>query len=404
MIQELKVKNFMSIKDKVELNFEATRDKTFENYHVAEVAPGVRLLRFMMVMGANASGKSNVLLAIEFLRSFWSCIQLDQNAPTGVLPFLLDTETPNECSEFELRFWQNGKKFLYKLKLDRERVHEERLYYYKSIQPTMIVSRALDETGQSALSFNQAAVRVSNAALEEIQLKCLRNMSFFAARNQVNVSLPIIDEACEWMRNGIQPIIQPTTAMFEYAKRRLHENSDLRDYVIDFAHLADFNITDVRSNEIKQGKTVSHLDVEFVHTVKNNRGTERYILPDSLQSTGTKRTLGVETAIFEAIKHNAIVVMDEFDSSLHPKLIEFCIQQFLLKSSSSQLLVSTHYDQLLATVDDLIRKDEVWFTDKKEDGSTSLYSLVDFNGLGKLTPTRIRNGYKNGIFGAIPNL
>ncbi len=430
MIQELKVKNFMSIKEEVELSFEATKDKTFENYHVAEVASGVRLLRFMMVMGANASGKSNLLLAIEFLRSFWSNTQQDQNAPTGVVPFLLDTNTPNECSEFELRFWQKGKKFCYKLKLTREWVLEERLYYYKSVQPTMLVSRSLDENGQSVLTFNPAAVKVSNAALEEMQLKCLRNMSFFAARNQVNISLPIVDDACEWMHGRILPIIQPTTEMFNYAKRRLHENSDLRSYMIDFVRLADFNITDVRSNEIKHAvndelleavinspaisaseknrirrdKTVRRLDMEFVHTVKNERGTERYILPDKLQSEGTKRTLGVETAIFEAITQNALVVMDEFDSSLHPKLIEFCIQEFLLKSSYGQLLVSTHYDQLLATIDDLIRKDEVWFTDKKEDGSTSLYSLADFKGLGKLSPARIHNGYKNGVFGAIPNL
>ncbi len=431
MIQELKVKNFMSFKEEVELSFEATKDKSFESYHVVEVAPGVRLLRFMMVMGANASGKSNLLLAIEFLRSFWFKRQQEMDAPTGVQPFLLDADTPNECSEFELRFWQKGKKYYYKLKLNRERVIEERLFYYKSVQPTMLMTRNLDDSGQSVITINPAALKVSNAALEEIQLKCLRNMSFFAARNQVNVSLPLIDDASEWMRGGILPIIQPTTSMFDYAKRKLHENNDLREYMKDFVHLADFNITDVRSNEIKhtisdelldailnnptisaaekdrirRDKTIRRLDMEFVHTVKNDRGTEQYILPDTLQSVGTRRTLGVETAIFEAINQNALVVMDEFDSSLHPKLLEFCIQQFLLKNeNNSQLLISTHYDQLLATIDDLIRKDEVWFTEKKEDGSTNLYSLADFKGLGKLTPTRIRNGYKNGVFGAIPNL
>ena len=76
MIQEIKIKNFLSFRDEVVLNFEATKDTTFEDYQVFEVAPGVRLLRFALVYGANASGKSNLLIALEFLRSFWVLLRV----------------------------------------------------------------------------------------------------------------------------------------------------------------------------------------------------------------------------------------------------------------------------------------------------------------------------------------
>ena len=96
MIQEIKIKNFLSFRDEIVLNFEATKDTTFEEYQVYEVAPGVRLLRFALVYGANASGKSNLLIALDFLRKFWYNQQDDLDSPTNVIPFLLDKETPDQ--------------------------------------------------------------------------------------------------------------------------------------------------------------------------------------------------------------------------------------------------------------------------------------------------------------------
>lgn len=399
MLQELKVRNFLSFKDQVELSFEATKDTTLESTHVVEVAPGVRLLRFMMIMGANASGKSNLLLVLEFLRRFWFERKQELDEPTGAHPFYLDKDMPKECSEIEIKFWHKGVKFWYVLKLDYKHVIEERLYCYGSVQPTRLIRRSLDEEGHSVLNINSEEIKISKAALEEIQLKCLNNMSFFAARNQVNISLPLIDDARDWMRVGILPVIEPNSMMYEYAKRRLNEDTSLRNYVLDFVHQADFNITDLRVD-----KSASRVNLEFEHTVSNERGKELYMMPDGLQSLGTKRTLGLETAIFDALHSNSLVIMDEFDASLHPDLLEFSIQKFLREKSESQMLVTTHYDPLLTTIDDLIRKDNVWFTEKNEDGSTSLYSLTDFKGLGKMSAMSIRNAYRHGQFGALPNI
>lgn len=427
MIQEFKIKNFLSFRDETTLSFEATKDNTFEEYQVIEVAPGVRLLRFSLVYGANASGKSNLLMALNYLREFWFERKEDMDQTTEAIPFLLDTETPKQPSEFEMKFYIGNTKFWYILSLDKKKVLSEKLYYYKSVQPTMLFSREWEQ-GQSVIKFNPAVVKVSNTVVEELTLKCLPNMSFFAARNQVNCSLPLIDDARDWMKTGFLPRIEPRTQMFEYAGSKMLDDSELKQYMMNFIKRADFNITGVTTkkesvpiptfvrsailedNQISKSTkekiladpVLDRLETDFEHTVKNKRGIEKYTLPNSLQSEGTRRTFGIEAAIYEALKNEKVLPIDEIESSLHPDLVEFIIEQFLKTRNRSQLLITSHYDPLLNTVDDLIRKDSIWFTEKEEDGNSKLYSLVEFKGLNKISS--FQRSYRNGVFGALPNI
>lgn len=399
MIQEIKIKNFLSFKDEVEFSFESTKDKTFEDYHVVEVAPNVRLLRFAMILGSNASGKSNLLKAFEFLRNFWFHDPKSLEESTNAIPFLLDRNTPSEPSCFELVFWVDGVKYWYVLKINRNDIEKETLYYYKTHQPTRLFIRTFQE-GHSFIKFNTEVIKVSSAAEEEINLKCLPNMSFFAARNKVNVSLPQIDAARDWMKSHIMPMINPATDLFEKTGKKIHADPSLRAYLLDFIHRADFNIAEFLTEEDYSSSIKSK--TQFKHSVKNERGEETYTLPYSLQSEGTRRTIEIEASIFEALSKNAFLNIDEIESSLHPDLIEFMLEQFLKTKSESQLLVSSHYDPLLNTINDLIRKDSVWFTEKDNSGNTTLYSLVDFKGLNKLSS--FERSYRNGKFGAIPTI
>ena len=427
MIQELRIKNFLSFKEEAVLNFEATKDTTFEDYQVVEVAPETRLLRFALIYGANASGKSNLLYALDFLHRFWFAKKKDLDEATDSIPFLLDTETPEKPSEFEMKFFVGERRYWYILSIDPKSVLSEKLYYYKSVQPTMLFSREL-ENGQSVIKFNSAALKVSAGVQEQISIKCLPNMSFFAARNQVNCTLPFIDEARDWMKNTLLPVISPQTQMFSYAGSMLANDNKLKNYLLDFVHKADFNITGLKTEKenspvpqivkdsVKQSSqypseviehilsqvTLETVRTDFEHTVRNARGVEKYVLPNDLQSEGTRRTFGIEAAVYEALKGEKMLTVDEIESSLHPDLVEFIIQQFLQTHNRSQLLVTSHYDPLLNTVDDLIRKDSVWFTEKGEDGGSSLYSLIEFKGLNKISS--FQKSYRNGVFGALPNI
>ena len=389
MIQEFKIKNYKSFRDEVTLSFEATKDTTFENTQVVEVANGVRLLRLALIYGANASGKSNLLEAFDYLRRFWFMRHDDMDEPTGTVPFLLDSETPSLPSEFSLKFYIGSTRYWYVLSLDTHHVMSEKLYYYKSVQPTMLFTRVY-KNGQSVVKFNPAVLKVSSTVVDEITIKCLPNMSFFAARNMVNCSLGPIDEARDWMRRHTMPLIDPRTLMSNYAGRKMMEDARMKKYILDFIHRADYNITDVSvekkvepipadfrdfllnegnlSKEDKkklQGKPVyDRVDTNFEHTVKNARGVEKYTLSNEMQSQGTRRIFGIEAAIYQAMANDEFLAIDEIEASLHPELIEFILEQFLKEQSRSQLLVTTHYDPLLNTIDDLIRKDSVWFTEK----------------------------------------
>lgn len=428
MIQEIRIKNFLSFRDEVVLNFEATKDKTFEDCQVVSVTPKVRLLRFALIYGANASGKSNLLSAFDFLRDFWFNIKTNIDEETGAIPFLLDKDTPNKPSEFNLIFYLGDKKYWYQLILDTKKVIKEELYVYNSVQPSLVFSRNM-EGAQSVVKLNSTLVKANNAIIEQLNIKCLPNMSLFAARNQVNCSLAYIDDVRDWMRNNLLPTITPDTNMFEYAGNKMDKEKELKSYILDFIRKADFNITDVFSQRetlplsifirtsIAENKDIpakekeklladnsfERLKMDFQHTVRNERGLETYTLPNKLQSAGTRRTFGIEAAIYEALKNESALPVDEIESSLHPELVEFIIQKFLSgKNNRSQLVVTSHYDPLLNTVDDLIRKDMVWFTDKEEDGHTKLYSLTDFRGLGRITS--FQKLYRNGVFGALPNI
>ena len=391
MIQEIKIKNFLSFKDETSFSFEASGDKFAESQVVA-INDNTSLLRFAIIYGYNASGKSNLLKVLDFLTHFWFAKSKGLDEKTGVVPFRLDSTSPDEHSCFEIIFYVRDTKYWYQLELDQNQVYLEKLSYYKTTQPIMLFERTLKE-GQSDVQINPNGDKISPAAKDQINVNCLRNMSFFVARNQVNASLQTIDAAMDWMRYHLMPVISPATSLTSYAQRCASEDESLVNYVVDFLHEADFNVTDI-STEV----TSEQIQTVFEHTVENDNGTEVYRMDKQYESTGTMRTFGVEAALYDALKNNSVLQIDELETSLHPKLLEKILFEFLKTPSRSQLIVTTHNDGLLDLVNDLIRKDSVWFTEKKKSGATELYKLNDFRGVNRLSS--IREAYRNKRFGA----
>ena len=425
MIQEIKIKNFRSFKDEVTFSFEASNDKFAEDSQVVQINENTRLLRFAVVYGYNASGKTNLLHAIDFLRYFWIYKPGGMDDGTNVNPFKLDRTSSNATTRFDMVFYVGNTKYSYLLELDRLQVYQEKLSYYKSTQPIMLFERRW-ENNQSVIDFNSSGNgdKVSAAVKELITINCLKNISFFMARNQVNVSLPLIDAAKNWMKNQIMPAIYPHTNLTNYAQRRTSANQEVTRHIVDFLHEADFNITNIQSNvidqtisdatvkffledantpqeekeRIRKERTIKQISTIFEHTIETEEGKEIYAMGLENESAGTMRTFGLEAALHEAVQTQSVLTIDEVDTSLHPKLLEKILFEYLRTSSRTQLLVATHNDGLLDLVDDLIRKDSVWFTEKKRLGVTDLYKLTDFRGVNRLSS--IREAYRNKRFGA----
>lgn len=392
MIQELKIRNFKSFRDEVELSFEPSEYDRSNS--VVTMPDGVKLLRFAVVLGANASGKSNLLEAVEFLRRFWNTLPSTNDDGTEVQPFLLRKDALSFDTEFELKFYVDGLRYWYKLTINPEKVCHESLFVYLSNRPTKVFCRE-DVGGVSKLNFNPAVVKLSAAEVDVMTMNCLRNMSLLATMKKVNVSVAYLDNVRRWIDTRILPLHSGSlSSLSNDAKKHIADSENFREYLLQFAKEADFNISDIK---------IQKMSALFGHKVENSDGTQHYLLPEACQSAGTKRMVELESMIYEQLNRQAFLCIDEIEASMHPNLMEYILSKFVNTSDNqSQLLVSTHYDPILKDIDDIFGKDSVWFTEKGKDGNSQLFSLVDFKGLNKLSS--IHRAYKNGRFGALPNV
>lgn len=423
MIQQIKIKNFLSFRDETVFNFEASNDNFAEDSQVIKMKDGTRLLRFAIIYGYNASGKSNLVESFDFLSSFWVRKPDSSESGTRITPFAFCKTSQKEHSVFEMIFYADETKYWYQLELDEKNIFLEKLSYYKTTQPVMLFERTIDNE-KSKIKFNNQALKLSPSAREFIELNCLKNTSVFVARDQVNVDIPLIDNAKNWLRKNIFETVGPKTGLTTYATNKIKDNSPLVKYLLDFLSEADFNISDVatkskkeklpdevlkaigddesipeelKSKIIKDG-AIEKTETLFSHLVLNGRKNEKYLMQENRESMGTMRTFGLESVIYEVVKRQGFLPIDEIETSLHSKLLEMMLFNFLKEPSKSQIIATTHNDGLLDLIDDLIRKDSIWFVEKQKNGVSDLYKLTDFKGLNRLSS--IRAAYRNKRFGA----
>ena len=402
MIAEIKFKNMFSFRDETVLSFEADKSKDLESYHVVELAPDVKLLKLAVIYGANASGKSNIIKVCDFIRSFITCTPLNKAELIKIVPFLLNRTSKEQASEFSVSFYaMNGDKairYVYSVLLETTHIVRETLIYYLSQQPATVFERSM-ENNVSSIKFGQK-VKISTAAKEETTLKCLPNMSVFAAYMQVNTNIAEMETALQYLTKQMMPAIVPTSSLSRYAEEAIKKET-AKEYILRYLQEADFNISNISSKEQETKKGVVNYTM-YQHKVSSGLGgNDYYEFPELYESDGTIRTFGLASQIQNSIGSNAFLAVDEIESSLHPKLIEYMIERFLKESKQAQLLLTTHYDGLLGE-EDLLRKDNIWFAEKNTDGASVLYPLTDFKGLNRISS--LQKAYKFGKFGAVPNL
>lgn len=392
MIQELSVTNFKSFKDKITISFESTEN---DRYNSQVVMPdGVKLLRFAVILGANASGKSNLLEAFEFLRRFWSAVPVSNAEGTDVQPFLMQPDALSKNTDFDIKLYIGGLRYWYKLSVNPEKVISEELYVYLTNRPTKIFTRR-DLDGVSKLKLNTAVVKISAAESEVLSMNCLCNMSALAALKKVNIKIAYLERMRAWIDSCMMPLQSASDdKISDETKSMLERDEIFREYLLNFAKEADFNISNIK---------IRKMSALFGHTIQTDQGEELYVLPESCQSSGTTRMVQLESMVYLLLKCKGFLAIDEMESSMHPRLMEYILTKYVNQHDvPSQLLVTTHYDYILNDINDIFGPDSVWFTEKSPDGASSLYSLVEFKGLNKVSS--IHKAYLNGRFGAIPNV
>lgn len=130
MIQEFGVKNFYSIKNEQKISFVPTPDGTQAENYLHEVSPGVNLLKIGIIYGSNASGKSNVLMALDFFHDLMLRVPQDKMSKIeGYAPFLLDDTSRNEACQMHLVFWLDRERYIHEIEFDDKRIYKERLFF-----------------------------------------------------------------------------------------------------------------------------------------------------------------------------------------------------------------------------------------------------------------------------------
>lgn len=421
MIAEFKVKNFLSIKTEQVLSFEPTADTLMKDEYTVEVKKGVRLLKMALIYGANASGKTNFLLALSLLRELMLEIPKDKTEEIGITPFLLDNNSRNELTELALTFYLENERYILNIKLNDTRIYEENLICYPGIKPAKLYSRTYNaKTEASDVEFGNK-LGLSKKSQDVLSGNTFNNCSVLAAFGKSNVERTRLNTVYEFFTNNILELLRPSFSLEAFIKRNLNDDKDnsLKTFLVDILKASDFNICDLNlqaeekmitpemekaihsapipekaKQEMLQNGKVTNYELIFKH----HTDAGEFELPEDLESRGTIRFMGIAVILKQLLNHSKIISIDEVETSLHYEVLSYFIKVFLANSqNASQLIMSTHDINLLN--ESFIRRDAVWFTDKDSIGQTHLVRLSSFGLHKNLSPY---NAYKQGKLVNLP--
>ena len=414
MIAEFKIRNFYSLRDEQTLSFIPTNDDSSRDIYTEEVAEGVSLLKIACIYGSNASGKTNILKALDFFSRFMVDDSLNKGDEIGVVPFLLDNVSKNERTQFEMTFYLNREKYKLNLVLDNKVIYEETLQVYSSIQPTLLYKRTYNAEKNATDIVFGGKVGLVKKSREAIDGNTINNRTVIAAFGKSNVEKSKLNLVYEFFSQRIAPIMYPQSSLMSFTKRRITKDKDgrLKKFILHFLKASDFNISDFAiheeevsitpemelmikntpgmsekaKEEILNKGTLQSDEMFFAHHTSN--GDKE--LDEELESRGTKRYMGLATILYDLLVRGAVLPVDEIETSIHYELLSYFIKVFLVNSKrGGQLIVSTHDINLLD--EDYIRRDVIWFTDKNDCGETQLIRLST---LGLHKTLSVYNAYK----------
>jgi len=425
MIHYLNIQNFGPVKDEVEINFEVAEPTEDDAYEI-QMRDGKKLLKLAYIYGANASGKTTILKAFEFLRKLLLKPVADKATELDFEPFLFLDNPYNNPSRFELSFYCEGTRYVYELNFNKQAVLNEKIVFYQTAKPTELFSRTTDVEKRLAKIQFGSKIKIPIREKDLLESNTLHNRTVIGAYAQTNVDIPELEKLNKWFNAFLLGMITSTHNLTEITAMLIDQNPLINKWINSLLNKADYQISEVNvpdaSDNIPSDEsfpsdfigTLIHksflpniLDysissqrrIEFIHTLKN----KTFSLPILTESNGTKRYFGLGGPLYELIHSSRLLCIDELETSLHPDLMKYFLQVFLLNAKASQLLITTHNVSLMEN-QDFIRKDALWFSEKNDDGSISLYSAADFDSSVLRKDASIVNAYKSGRLGAKPNL
>ncbi|HOD18081.1 MAG TPA: ATP-binding protein [Candidatus Cloacimonadota bacterium] len=411
MIIYFSVKNFRSIRDKITLNFRASAQSELAEYYIYEFPElKLKLLKMAMIFGKNASGKTNILRALDFLRDFIIHKAADKTKPTGVQPFALDKD---KNSEFEIKFVYENIIYLYKLILNQNLILSEQLYYWPNGVKTRIFTRDYNFEEKN-YKYNWSGAKASKALIENLILT-VQSQSILTSLKQYEYSGPM-QQAYNWFNKTLAPIVKPDTKLVIWNIENFWYNEKFKDFYISQMQKADFIINGI--NVKKEEVAFAKIPFVILEDTIRNKNTK---LPDKMeqisiilshkvsdgefslelkeQSEGTIRFLELCGLLCWIQQNNKVIPIDEIERSMHEDLITYFIETYLSFAQASQIIFTSQNSTIL-DMKEIIRRDTIWITDRLENGGTELTRLTDY-------PVKkehsIGNLYRKGLIGGKPD-
>jgi uncharacterized protein len=437
MLITFKINNFLSFDTQIEFMMQAGTVRGGElNHHVikGKGRNDVDILKSAIIYGANASGKSNFIKAIEFAKS----VILNGLTITATenKHFRLDAQSIEQPTRFEFEFKSNGKMYAYGvvLSLKNRKIQEEWLFELLKTTDKPVFERKVLNNGKSAIELNLTLDRDGKNRFDVYKKDIKDTQLFLSEINDKDVediqNIDAFKDAFNWFKHNII-IIYPTTKIesldfagndemttlfsefletfktgiqgIETVEQDIDDAqipSDVREHVLfGLKQIGDKSIR-TESGYIFSKNAIGgfKISMQFTkHTVKDSTEMARFELKD--ESDGTRRIMDFIPALLGLAKTNKTYLIDEIDRSLHPELTQKILDVFFLNTQDieSQLIATTHESSLLDL--NLLRRDEIWFVEKDKEGASKMYSLEQFK---PRHDKEIRKAYLQGRFGAIP--
>lgn len=418
----------MSYRDEVSLNMAAANTvKEFEDndgYSNIILSEGKRYLRTAAIYGANGSGKSTIIAALDIFRAMVLRSFMDENLVKQVssLYYHFDTDSISEPISMQIIFVDKDKRYRYGFEVKNGKVLTEWLFVLEA--GATKESYCFKRQGQETVINNK---KIKGA--RGVDDKTRSNALYLSTAAQFNVKVAM--EVKEWFRKRFNILSGLTDSTLIFTANEFMHNDLIREQILRMISCVDAcikgldvkdNIKEVQTKEapvevlsrlginlppdIKQRIEKHELDIQASHDIYTNGtvvGNE--LLNFKFESLGTTKLFALLGPFFDTIQNGGVLVIDEFGASLHTQLSIELLKLFhsAMNSSGAQLIITTHDTNLLRK--DLLRRDQIWFSEKSHEGVSDLYSLVEYK-INQANSVRndasFSKDYLLGRYGAIP--
>jgi AAA15 family ATPase/GTPase len=413
--------NFKSFSEYQEFSLiaaDALKDN--RSFKLAAGNSGHNVLPCVVFYGANASGKSNTLEAFYFFQRFISASHTSNSRKRGIgRPyFKLSSKFKTEPTTMDADFIINGTHFHYGFSIDNQLVREEWLYQFnygiKKSRVVLLHRQYDEETSETNFSFSKT-LKGKNKSISELTRD---NALFLATAAQNNHAQ--LSEIYAYINNAFNFRFKNENSEYHIAEKI--DSDSLHEKIRDIISTFDTGVVEIQTsaripskqeeqifNKLALSLTDENTSLDLREYIKNQKQLdiihqssegERVVFKFSEESLGTQSMFGLMTLVVSTLESGGILFIDEMEMSLHTLVTQEIVSLFNSKESNplgAQLLFSTHETNLLCC--NILRRDQIWFTERRKDNSTELYPLTNFT---IRMDSDIESGYLEGRFGAIP--